>query len=218
MSGKYNETAMRSMGIMNAGWGICGITATFYAMYQLNPGVRGALVNAPRPFSVLAEIKSYLQMLKAAGATRELDDIKAFTRAFGKVGKDDFSNFTIDGYIAYINAAAQKYANTGPERDAEITSDGMFSIALPPMAVADYVSRIWGWRASVSDADQGGDAIIGVKSSDNWFNNFRLYKGLVHWVYRKNGQIYSWGNDPVDSLAKASSDFEFRWSIKVAPP
>jgi hypothetical protein len=217
MSGSYSETMMTSMGIMNAGWGICGITGTFYAMYQLNPAARPLLVNAPRPFSVLAEIKTYLQMLKAEGATQHLADIKEFTRSFGVVGKVDFGKFTVDDYIAYINKTAARYVNAGPEMDKEIVGDGEFSIALPPLVVADYIARVWGWSASVSDGDQGGDAIIGVKSSNNWFNRFRLYKGLVHYVYRKNGQIYSWGNKPVGSLAEASADFEFCWSIKVKP-
>jgi hypothetical protein len=216
MSMTYDEAQMTSMGILNAGWGICGVTSTFYAMYQLNAGARGALINAPRPFSVLAEIKSYLQQLKADGETEKLNDIKAFTRTFGVVDKVDFRTFTVDGYIAYINATAQKYTNTGPEKDKEIVKDGAFSIALPPAIVADYIQRIWGWQATVSDADQGGDAIIGVKSSDNWFNSFRAYKGLVHYVYRKNGQFYSWGNKPKASLAGCSADFQFCWSIKVA--
>ena len=74
----YSETAMKTMGKTNASWGICGFTSSLYAMYDLNSGARGMLINAPQAWSVLYEIEEYLELLQrqnerpAAGVDRRL--------------------------------------------------------------------------------------------------------------------------------------------------
>lgn len=188
-----SDQLMISLGKTNAGWGVCGFTSTFYAMYDLNHDLKGKLVNATAEYRVLAEIKTYLMMLKAAGETGLLNGITAFTRKFG--GR--FSNFTIDGYIQHINGAAGSNlsANT-------IKKDSLFGIAMPPSAVADYAKRVWGWDATVHEfpnCSSSGDGIIGVRvrgTGGGLFGTGFLKPkeiGLVHYMYRGNGAIYSWG-------------------------
>ena len=217
MSGEYNETTMRRMGELNAGWGICGVTSTFYAMYQNNPGARGRLINAPLPYSVLAEIKTFLNILASEGKIAMLNDIQAFTRSFGVVQGTDFSNFTVANYIKYINDSLATYINKiSDEVDDRIKGDALFGIGLPPAVVAEYARRVWKFNATVSTGDQSGDVIVGVKDSTRWFNGFRLYDGLVHYVYRKNGKYYTWGGKPYDTLAAASAGFELCCTVKLA--
>jgi hypothetical protein len=217
MSGSYNETAMRRMGERNAGWGICGITSTFYAMYQTNPGARSTLINAPKPYSVLAEIKTFLMTLRDDGKTAMLKDTETFTRSFGVVDGTDFSGFTIDGYIKYINDSLRQYVNKDTlEVDEAIESDAKFGIGLPPEVVAEYARRIWGYNATAAMNDQSGDAIVGVKDTSRWFNGFRLYGGLVHYVYRKNGQYYTWGQDPYATLTAADPNFQLCCTVKLS--
>jgi hypothetical protein len=211
-----NMRSFKAMGVRNAGWGICGFTSALYAMYDLNPGLRGKLINAPKPFTILAEIKIYLELLYAAQQTDLLDEIERFTRAFGVVDGFDFSTFTPRSYILYINSSLSTYVNqTNGSTVKSIVDDPKFSIGLPPQAVADYLTRIWGHGASVHSSDPGGDALIGVKdiSVDN---GGKLYGGLCHWVYRRNNRIYSWGSE-FTSLADADADFAFCSAVKVSP-
>ena len=217
MSGKYNETTMRTMGQLNAGWGICGVTSTLYAMYQNNPGARGRLINAPLPFSVLAELKTFLNLLASDGKIGMLNDIQAFTRSFGVVDGTDFSGFTVAKYIQYINDSLGTYINKKTDAvDDRIKRDARFGIGLPPEVVAEYARRVWKFNATVSTGDQAGDVIVGVKDSSRWFNSFRLYDGLVHYVYRKNGKFYTWGEDPYNSLTEASAGFQMCCTVKLS--
>jgi hypothetical protein len=174
---------MTRLGVTNAKWGVCGFTSSFYAMYDLNPAARPNVINATSAFTVLAEIKTYLALLKAANSPL-LKEIRDFTRSFG-----GFEQFSIDDYIANVNQAVDKSRS-------QVLADAKFSIALPPASVADYVRRIWGWKASVSEADPGGDGIIGVSSgrSTGFLSLFRKpYNGLEHYMYRHGSTIYSWG-------------------------
>jgi hypothetical protein len=217
MSGSYDENMMRRMGVTNAGWGVCGVTSTFYAMYQTNPGARGILINAPRPFSVLAEIKTFLVMLRAAGKTGMLKDIETFTRSFLVEAEVDFSGFTVEDYIKYINESVTRYVNKDTqETDAEILNDGKFSIGLPPAVVAEYARLIWNHDATVAMYDQGGDAIIGVMSTAPADSKFHLYNKLCHYLYRKGSQYYSWGNAPYAKLTDADKDFVLCCTVKLA--
>lgn len=210
----YSESKFRSMGRRNEGWGICGFTSSLYAMYQLNPGARGALINAPRPFSVLAEIKTYLEMLYAAGATDLLDEIERFTRSFGVVDGFDFSTFTPRSYILYINQSVSKYVNQDTDQTVKaIVADPKFSIALPPQAVSDYLRRIWGYGSAISKGDPGGDVIIGVLDTSA-ANGGKPYDGLCHYVYRKGMKIYSWGNE-YTSVQDADEDFDACWYVSI---
>ncbi len=216
MSGVYNETQMRRMGKRNAGWGICGITSTFYAMYQTNPGAHSMLINAPRPYSVLAEIKTFLTVLVVEGEAGMVTDTENFTRAFGVVNGTDFGQFTVANYIQYIRDSLGKYVNKDTlEVDSAIKQDAKFGIGMPPEVVAEYARRIWNYNATAAMYDQGGDAIVGVKDKSASDNNSRLYNGLVHYVYRKNGQYYTWGDDPYNSLAAAAADFELCCTVKL---
>ncbi len=210
----YSESTMRSIGRRNEGWGICGFTSSLYAMYEMNPTARPNIINAPRPFTILAEIKTYLEMLYAENQTDLLDEIERLTRSFGVVDGFDFATFTPRSYILYINNSVSKYINqdTGQTIKA-ITGDPKFSIALPPQAVCDYLKRAWDFSSKVSKMDPGGDAIIGVydKSVDN---SKKPYDGLCHYLYRKGGTIYSWGSS-FASVTAADKDFVGCWYISI---
>ncbi|MBX9698059.1 MAG: hypothetical protein K2X74_01425 [Acetobacteraceae bacterium] len=175
------------MGQINNSWGVCGFTSCFYAMYEMNPAQRGLLLGAGIATKVLAEIKTYLVMLQADGKTALLRSIEDYTKTFGKIGKCDFSTWTIDGYIALINTAVGK-------SDAEIRGDCSHSIGMPPEAVVDYLKRIWGRDSELQSVSGGtggvADAIIGVTRG-----TMPMYDGLSHWMYRKGGKIYSWGRE-----------------------
>lgn len=210
MPHQYIESEMEVVGKTNEGWGVCGFTSSMYAMYSVNQSARPWLINAPRAFTVLSEIKGYLRLLQEFDGQSLISDIETFTRTFGK----DFKDFSVTKYIDYINRAAQKYVNKSNQESKKIYTDAKFSIALPPNAVADYLKRRCGYDSNVTNGDPGGEAIIGVK--DKTANNSaKLYNGLCHWVYRKNGRIYSWG-ESFDSLADADSDFVPVYYIKIA--
>jgi hypothetical protein len=201
------------MGITNAGWGICGFTSSFYAMYHMNPAARPMLINAPSPFSVLIEIKDYLEMLYAAKEVSLLDEIERFTRSFGMVDGFDFSTFTPRSYILYINASYSKYINRTGDVDMSIMGDPKFSIALPPQAVSDYLRRVWKYKSEVHTFNTSADGIIGVKPTKGVVNA-TMYNGLVHYVYRKNLRYYSWGF----SFGQLSEhDFALAYEITLSP-
>jgi hypothetical protein len=202
----FSAEEMNLMGSTNNNWGVCGFTSTFYSMYELNRGKRGLLIGAGIATKVLAEIKTYLTMLKADGATGLLNEIEAFTKSFGKVGSADFSTFTIDGYIALVNRAVTR-------KEEDIKGDPYYSIAMPPNAVVDYLRRIWDYESTlevVSGGDGGGaDGIIGVSKG-----LMPLYDGLCHWMYRFNGRIYSWGK-VFSSVHAANSAYHVCRIIKI---
>ena len=202
-SGKnpYLESQMEVVGKVNAGWGVCGFTTSMYAMYQNNPAARPWLINAPRAFTVLSEIKGYLRLLQEFGGEKTIKDIETFTRTFGP----PYDKFTVHWYVDYINRAGDKYVNHSGEEDKKIYADELFGIALPPEAVADYLKRRCGYSSVIATSDPGGDVFIGVqdKSVDN---SSKPYNGLCHWVYRKGAKIYSWGKS-FNSLIEADKDF-----------
>lgn len=178
---------MTRVGYTNKKWGVCGFTSTLYAMYDLNPASRPLVINASQAFRVLAEIKTYLVMLQADGSPL-LKEIRDFTRTFGP----PYDTFEVEDYIQHIReAAADGLSRT------QVLGDPLFSIALPPKAVADYVQRVWGWKATVSEhavGSGGGDGVIGVSSSATDDNGLpKPYHGLEHYMYRHGGKIYSWG-------------------------
>lgn len=184
---------MNLMGKTNTHWGVCGFTSCFYAMYALSPAKRPQLNNAGTATRVLAEIQSYLMMLKADGERQLLTDIEKFTKFF-----EGFNDFTVDKYIALINKAVTRSEN-------EIIADDKYSLALPPAAVADYLHRMWEVDAKVSVVQGGdggvGNGIIGVTSHRR---GMVLYDGLEHYMYRHNDKIYSWGEE-FSSISEASN-------------
>lgn len=197
-----SATIRVDLGQANAGWGVCGFTSTFYAMWALNPGSHGALMNAPRPFTVLAEIKQYLQMLLAEAKIRELTAITEFTRSFGK----PYDSFSIEDYIARIGDAAGM-------TDEQIAQNSLFGIAMPPQCVGDYATRIWGYKREIFLGDSGRDGIIGVKSSA--YPHMQEYGGLCHYMYRHNNRIYSWGRS-FGSVAEANPKYTVIWTLHLS--
>src|SRR5215471_11784306 len=88
-----------SIGVANNKYGVCGFTSSLYALYARRPDsdmAAGARIET----RIMAEIKTYLMMLKVDGRADLLSDIKNFTTTF-----PGYSGFTIDGYIQQINAA-----------------------------------------------------------------------------------------------------------------
>ncbi len=181
MSGK---TEIEEVGVANSYWGVCGFTSTFQSLYELNRGKKALINGAGIPTKVLAEIKTYLTMLKAEGKVGLLQEIQTFTQNFPPTARGtDFSTFTIDNYIKRINLAVGK-------TDQQITDDELYSIGMPPQAVVDYLDRMWQVKATLSPFETGEDGIIGVKRDGR-----PMYNGLCHYMYRSNGKIYSWGNN-----------------------
>jgi hypothetical protein len=174
------------VGILNKGWGVCGFTSSLYAMYDLNPAMRPLIINATKPFRVLAEIKTYLRMLEAE-ASKLLDDITEFTRTF-----EGFADFEIKTYIKSIDDALEL-------TEEAIREDSRFGIAMTPESVADYLERILGWSATISKPGVVSEqCVIGVGTQAD---------GLQHYMYSRYGKIYSWGRS-FKSVEEATPDWQ----------
>lgn len=164
---------INNMGVVNAQHGVCGFTSSLYALYSKSPRpslVKGAKVET----RMMAEIKTYLTMLKAEGRADLLSQIKDFTTSFPGYG-----GFTIDGYIQKINQAV-------------VTGVSDFSIALPPAVVVDYLHRACDFKSAkeVGVTTTGIEFILGVRDANG---KSTPLNGLIHWVYYLNGTVYSWG-------------------------
>lgn len=186
---------VNDMGITNASWGVCGFTSSFYAMHELKQQKRPQLNGAGSAHRVLAEIKTYLNILKADGQQQILDSIRQFTRSFGA----PYDTFTVDNYIARVNDAVN-------HTEEQILGEELFGIAMPPAAVADYLKRIWDSNSSVSTVMGGNggekDGILGVTSNNP---NMPMYNGLEHYLFRHNGVVYSWG-EQFNDIAHAARE------------
>ena len=197
----YSESTMKTMGVTNVDWGVCGFTSSLYAMYEQNPAARGMLINAPQAWSVLYEIEEYLELLQRQNDARMLSLIEGFTSSF-----KGFGDFTVKGYLKYIRDNWTKYATTNSgDMNAAIQSDEKFSIALPPDAVVDYLKRMWKIDTTARFTSSASDGIIGVKDASN--KDMWMYGGLCHYLYQKNGKIWSWGEDSYTSVQAADADF-----------
>ena len=148
------------MGWTNAGWGVCGFTSSFYAMYELNPGKQGLLLGAGIAHKVLAEIKTYLVMLKGAGELALLQDIQGFTASF-----NGYKKFTIDRYIRDINSSVGRTEKQIIaefkvfDRDAAASSGGLFGAFLEPtshMVIHQYAGRWYCRRERREGRENGG--------------------------------------------------------------
>lgn len=213
-----SDTAMLSMGNLNRGWGICGFTSTFYAMYKANPAARGALINASDVFSVLYEITDYLKLLQSAGSPL-VGEIERFTRSFGP----PYDTFTVPGYIASVDKASttmsrlislDSVAVANVEASA-MSHNALFGIAMPPQAVADYIQRVWKWRATIIEygaESSSDDAVVGVRDVKD--TTLKLYHGLCHYLYRSNNVYYSWGNR-YGSLTAANRNYKICYAITL---
>ncbi len=194
MSGK--QTKIQQVGDANRYWGVCGFTSSLQSIYQLNPGKRELLIGAGIPTKVLAEIKTYLMLLKAAGKQGLLQEIETFTRSFPPTAAGtDFSGFSIDKYIELINDAVGK-------PDEDLMDEELHSIGMPPRTIVDYLDRMWQTKATLSLFETGKDGIIGVKK-----DNRIMYGGLCHYMYRWKGKIHTWGTTK-GSVKKANPAYK----------
>jgi hypothetical protein len=194
-------------------------------MYELNPEKRSQIVKASKPFSVLAEIKTYLQMLMAEGKIQMLCEIQCFTQSFGVVKGIDFGRWTIEDYIQNVNKTTELFAykineatedyiqrvkNLENESEIKIKADRMFGMAMPPHVLKDYLERVWQYDTTLTTTKDGilpnSFGIVGVK--DTTKETMKLYDGLCHYMYKsKDGHIYSWGNQH-DSIEDANSNYQ----------
>ena len=187
------------MGIENEEQGICGFTSTLYALYMDRPNLqrelKDALSPATRSTRLMAEIKTFLQMMRAEGKNAILRDITELTQAF-----DGYGGWTVDAYIESINSIG--------EVD--------YSIAMPPGSVMEYMRTAWNMRPFLTDNDQPGDVILGLTSTTAPVSRWR---NLAHYVYRSaDGTIYSWGQQyaNLDHLnEQAEDDFSVVYRIMV---
>ncbi|HEV7268430.1 MAG TPA: hypothetical protein VGN83_26515 [Falsiroseomonas sp.] len=203
----------KQLGETNAGWGVCGFTSSFYAMYKERHGTQKWLQNATHGYSVLYEIREYLMALQGASSPM-LGEIVAFTRTFG----DEFKDFTIEKYIARIERASAQ-----EKEEEDILDNSKFGIALPPAAVADYLRRMWKAKAEVKqvDLDSLADGIVGVSRGETDDKGGRQpYLGLCHYMYRRNFNVYSWGSvfpsvAAADQWKTGGVTWRVRWLIEV---
>lgn len=213
-----SESTMTSMGALNDGWGICGFTSTFYAMYRANPATRGWLVNATEVYSVLYEICDYLKSIQIENP-KLVRDIEKFTRSFGGI----FEDFEVASYITRVETLSEgtrQILAFGSEdfrssHDAALRKHSPFSIAMPPQAIVDYIERLWKWKATLTEftsASFSDDAIVGVRNKTR--KDMKMYHGLCHYLYRGNGQYYSWGRS-FPSLQAANPDYEICYAITI---
>lgn len=187
------------MGMENAQHGICGFTSTLYALYMDRPNLQqqleGALGPATRRTRMMAEIKTFLQMMKAGGKGSVLRDITELTRTF-----PGFGGWTVDSYIEEIN-------KIGP---------GGYSIAMPPESTMEYMRTAWDMRPVLTDQVLPGDVILGLARTGGPVNR---WKNLAHYVYQSaDGRIYSWGEqftDLADVNTKKQKDYSVVYRIMV---
>lgn len=188
-----------AMGIENATQGICGFTSTLYAVYMNRPQLQnrldGALDSATRSTRLMAEIKTFLQMMKANGNDAILSQITELTKTF-----PGFGGWTVDSCIAAINTLVV----------------GNYSIAMPPEATMEYMRSAWEMRPVMTDNVLPGDVILGLTRTGGPVNR---WKNLAHYVYQSAaGRIYSWG-EQFDNLAdvntKKGKDYSVIYRIMV---
>lgn len=188
------------MGVLNAGWGICGFTSSLYALYTHSRGQRSRLARGGRTTSnMLAEIKSYLRVLQADGRYDILDSIKTFTRSFG--GR--FATFTIERYITRIN----NIVTLSDQEIIDLKDDEIFGIAMPPAAVVDYLKRICDFQGARLVTSDKSEMVIGVCGTA-----LPMYNGLEHYVYYLNGTVYSWGLQ-FGSVREAAASQRTTWTV-----
>jgi hypothetical protein len=148
---------------------------------QLRNQLEGALDVANRSTRMMAEIKTFLVMMKAEGNDTVLGAIAELTKTF-----PGYEAWSVDAYIAEINKLVV----------------GNFSIAMPPEAVIEYMRSAWDLRPVLTDKVLPGDAILGLTCTGGPVNRWR---NLAHYVYQSaSGRIYSWGQQ-FDNLAAVNT-------------
>jgi hypothetical protein len=197
--GEIGMPNIDDMGIENSSQGICGFTSTLYAVYDNRPQLRQRLGNAlggpDRKTRMMAEIKTFLQMMKAEGNNTVLNEITELTRTF-----PGYDAWSVDSYIERINSL----------------NVGNYSIAMPPEATMQYMRTAWDMRPVLRDDEVPGDVILGLARTGGPVNR---WSNLAHYVYRSaNGTVYSWGeqfNSLADVNSRKGKDYSVVYRIMV---
>ncbi|MCS7469535.1 hypothetical protein NZK35_23020 [Stieleria sp. ICT_E10.1] len=179
--------SLEDMGILNVGWGICGVTSSLYALHSHSPSVKHSALSslATDKSKMAGEIGGYLAEVFAQGHPKLIAEIGAFTRTF-----KGYEGFSVVDYLRQAKVAASSSAVMGD-----------FSIAMPPDSVVDYLKRRCGFRnpsvlwqsgkgmMPASSVGAAKELIIGVGIPE-----MKMYGGLCHYLYQAaNGKIHSWG-------------------------
>jgi hypothetical protein len=212
---------MGQVGSVNAKHGVCGFTSSLTAMYAQSPGTRALLINgAPRVTRVLADIKIYLNMLKAANMRSLLDEIVDFNvvmypQIVVGSGKTKPVWTGLDAFIKRIDDCVTLLAaKSTMQEDNDILNslDPSFTLYMSPLAVKDYMERMWGATAVLSDLPTGVglNCIVGVTRP----GPKNIHKNLVHWMYKHGTDIWSWGRR-FDSVEDARADYSVVYTVEV---
>jgi hypothetical protein len=212
---------MGKVGSVNANHGVCGFTSSLTAMYAQSPGTRGLLINgAPRVTRVLADIKTYLNMLRAANVGGLLAEIADFNKVMypqieveSGMAKPVWNG--LDAFITRIDDCVTLLGrNTTMKQDNAVLNslDPSFTLYMSPRAVKDYMERIWGATAVLSEPPTGlgQNCIVGVTRP----GPKNIHKNLVHWMYKHGTDIWSWG-DRFDSVQDARAEYSVVYAIEV---
>ncbi len=168
---------IKELSKLNTGWGICGFASVLGFLYNngnIKSTVDKAVQDKSLKYRLLAEIKTFLTILKSEGKTKILDGIKDFTRTFPNLG-----NFTIEAYIKTINDVVNNGANENDEK---------FTIAMTREGLVEYL-KIIGNKPNATVTNTGtstkDNVILGLGDKNN---------KLKHWVYKvSNEKVYNWG-------------------------
>lgn len=178
---------------LNAGWGICGFTSALCVFYEDNShGIKSVINKAKNAGNLdtrmLAEMKTYLNLLKADNESGLLDEIESFAQTF-----KGYETMTIEDLIELFEDAAN---------GEEVKRLG---IAMTPAAIIDYMARIGSIEAYYSPEwidDSDVPMLIGLSRNGK----------LVHWVYQNgDGEIYNWGKRT--SISELEDRFDLTASI-----
>jgi hypothetical protein len=185
--------AIDAMGKENAKHGICGFTSTLYAVHDSRPalheGLDRALDKETRRIRTMAEIKTFLEIMRGTGKATVLADITELTRTFPGYG-----SWTIESYIEKIDNF----------------DTGDYSIAMPPESTMEYMRTAWDMRPVLTDQVIPGDVILGLTRTGAPVNR---WKNLAHYVYQSAaGRIYSWGKQ-FDSMEDVNTKRDRDYSV-----
>ena len=201
---------INTMGKANKKWGVCGFTSAFYGMYMHSNSIeKGKLTNAVKVNTrVLAEIKTYLVMLQANGPAEHLAHINSFCSSF-----EGYEGFSVANFVRDIS-------NVTTAKSGQDSAD--FSIGMPPQTIQHYLRTVCGFRNATYVCEPlaympllgsaKNELIIGVSDPSG---KMKAYGGLCHYMYQKDGKIYSWGKK-FSSVAEAGATQDMEdWKVCV---
>jgi hypothetical protein len=179
----------------NGDWGICGFVSVLGALFESDPKIQKKLskILDSKTFKtrLLADIKTFLVMLKADGETALLEEIETFTGTFEK-------GFKLEGFIGKINDAVKKL----PERG--------FGLAMTPKALLAYFKKNWELDAVLTMGPGGAKknkVILGLYDKKG---------ALKHWVYKKSdAETYNWGAKKTMAEVLKECDLSIGCSIEL---